>query len=157
MKGMTTCKVCGKEFPLMAEDHYIVQDPRKIGTIANLVNTDKAIEYDAFDCPHCGCQNVMQTRKPIWLPEVCECKEEITEESEEKIEEKTDPEKSIADMREFLIGYCDGRLCINCPLDKKGFICGRGYSFKSDPEAYVYMDDDEIERHYKAVKEAENE
>lgn len=152
MKGMTTCKVCGREFPLTAEEHYIARDPQRVGALANLTNTNKAIEYDAFDCPHCGCQNVMQTIKPIWLPEICEC-DDSTEESEEE----TDPEKSVADMREFLIGYCNGRWCTNCPLDKKGFICGRGYSFQSDPGAYGYMGDDEIERHYKAVKEAENE
>lgn len=85
MKGITTCKVCGRDFPLMAEEHYIAQDPQKIGTLANLVNTDKATEYDAFNCPHCGCQNVMQVRKPIWMPEICEWDEQ--EESEEDSQE----------------------------------------------------------------------
>lgn len=150
MKGITTCKVCGREFPLMVEDHYIAQDPRKIGAIANFVNTDKAIEYDAFDCPHCGCQNIMQTRKPIWLPEACECKEEFGEETKEE----TDPEKSVADMREFLIGYCEGRSCTNCPLDKSGFLCGRGYSFRASvPGTWGYMSDEQIKRHYEVIKE----
>ncbi len=81
MKGMTTCKICGREFPLMIEEHYIARDPQRVGVLANLANTDKAIEYDAFDCPHCGCQNVMQTRKSLWMPE--ECDEEKTEESED--------------------------------------------------------------------------
>lgn len=70
----------------MAEEHYIAQDPQRVGVLANLANTDKAMEYDAFDCPHCGCQNIMQTRKPLWLPEICECDEE-SEESEEETEE----------------------------------------------------------------------
>lgn len=65
MKGMTTCKVCGRDFALMAEDHYVAQDPQKVGVIANLVSADRAFEFDAFDCPHCGCQNVMQGRKSI--------------------------------------------------------------------------------------------
>ena len=65
MKGMTTCKICGRDFALMAEDHYIAQDPQKVGAIANLVSTDRAFEFDAFDCPHCGCQNIMQGRKPL--------------------------------------------------------------------------------------------
>ena len=83
MKGMTTCKICGRDFPLMTEEHYIARDPQKIGVLANLANTDKAMEYDAFDCPHCGCQNIMQTRKPLWFPEVCEHEEETEEETEE--------------------------------------------------------------------------
>lgn len=69
MKGMTTCKVCGRDFALMIEEHYVAQDPQKVGAIVNLVNTDKAFKYDAFDCPHCGCQNIMQPRKP----EACPC------------------------------------------------------------------------------------
>ena len=82
MKGMTTCKVCGRDFPLIAEEHYIVQDSQKIGMLANLTNTDKAMEYDAFNCPHCGCQNVMQARKPLWMPEVCECDDQEEESKE---------------------------------------------------------------------------
>ena len=67
MKGMTTCKVCGRDFALMVEEHYVVREPQKVGVLANLVNNDVALEYDAFDCPHCGCQNIMQGRKPIHL------------------------------------------------------------------------------------------
>lgn len=84
MKGMTTCKVCGRDFPLMAEEHYIAQDPQRVGVLANLANTDKATEYDVFDCPHCGCQNVMQVRKSIWFPEVCECDEQKEETEEDQ-------------------------------------------------------------------------
>lgn len=81
MKGMTTCKVCGREFPLMIEEHYIARDPLRVGVLANLTNTDKAAEYDAFDCPYCGCQNVMQVRKPLWIPEECDEQEEESEEN----------------------------------------------------------------------------
>lgn len=73
-KGMTTCKVCGRDFPLLAEEHYVAQDPQKVGAIANLVSTDRAFEFDAFDCPHCGCQNVMQERKATLFEEdTCPC------------------------------------------------------------------------------------
>lgn len=82
MKGMTTCKVCERDFPLIYENHYIVRDPQKTGAIANLVNTDVAYEYDAFDCPHCGCQNVMQNRKPLLLPEFPFNDEDEEEENE---------------------------------------------------------------------------
>lgn len=148
MKGATTCKVCGRDFPLIIEEHYVAQDPQKIGVLANLANTDKAIEYDAFDCPHCGCQNVMQTRKPLWLPEICEC-----EEDQEDQDEESDI-KTIADMRKFLINFCEVRHCEGCPLDKRGFLCGRGYTFRSDiPGSFGYLSDEEIKRHYEVVKE----
>lgn len=64
MKGMTTCKICGRDFPLLAEEHYIVRGiEKKANLIGALTLQDEAIQYDAFDCPHCGCQNVMQERK----------------------------------------------------------------------------------------------
>lgn len=156
MKGMTACKICGQDFPLMTEEHYIAQDPRKIGALANLANTDKAIEYDAFDCPHCGCQNIMQIRKPLWMPETCECDVE-SEESEEKTDQKEEPKetnKSINDMRQFLVSFCEARHCEGCPLDKRGFLCGRGYTFRSDtPGSIGYLSDEQIKRHYEVVKE----
>lgn len=81
MKGMVTCKVCERDFPLMAEEHYVVRDPQRVGVLANLANTDKAMKYDAFDCPHCGCQNVMQGRKPVYLGEdTCPCNYGICDE-----------------------------------------------------------------------------
>lgn len=84
MKGMTTCKICGRDFPLIAEEHYIAQDPQKVGALANLVSTDIAFEFDAFDCPHCGCQNVMQGRKSALEATVfTEYKNEDEEEEEE--------------------------------------------------------------------------
>ena len=75
MKGMTTCKVCGRDFPLMAEEHYVARDGEKKGVIAAFSVQEEGAWYDAFDCPHCGCQNIMQGRKFT----VCE-DEEIEEE-----------------------------------------------------------------------------
>lgn len=81
MKGMTTCKVCGRDFPLMAEEHYIVRDSEKKGVIAALSVQEEGAQYDAFDCPHCGCQNIMQGRKLA----VCEnCEDAEIEEEEEE-------------------------------------------------------------------------
>lgn len=53
---------------MLFEEHYVAEDPQKVGAFANLMNTDKAYEYDAIDCPHCGCQNVLQPRKPASIP-----------------------------------------------------------------------------------------
>lgn len=59
---LATCNVCGAEFPLGREDHYIVRDEGTTG-LALVVGGPEETLYDAFDCPLCGCQNVMQERK----------------------------------------------------------------------------------------------
>ena len=61
------CRVCGKEFELSVTKHYISRDEEveRCG-IASIVgnNTEKEVKlYDTFDCPICGCQNVVQERK----------------------------------------------------------------------------------------------
>lgn len=76
MKGMTTCIVCGRDFPLMAEEHYVARDGEKKGVIAALSVQEEGVQYDAFDCPHCGCQNIMQSRK-LAVCEYVEIEEEV--------------------------------------------------------------------------------
>lgn len=92
-KGMTTCKVCGRDFALMAEDHYVVRDAEKMGVLPALSGQKESNRYDAFDCPHCGCQNVMQMRKidvdaDAEEPDGCvDCEYEDRAEDEEPCEE----------------------------------------------------------------------
>ena len=61
IKGMATCRVCGREFPLIIEEHYISKEPGKTGFAAIAVGTAPML-WDSFDCPHCGCQNNIQPR-----------------------------------------------------------------------------------------------
>ena len=104
------CKVCGKEFELKVDNHYIARDEAVIRTgISSIIGLDNEGKlYDTFDCPVCGCQNIMQERKRIFvtkedvdelqaMPEcfgeydemcqICDvmeaCKRKETEESEE--------------------------------------------------------------------------
>lgn len=84
-KGMIECKVCHREFALVEEDHYVAHDPEPIGSLATLTCKDPAYQYDAIDCPHCGCQNLLQNRKP----EVCPCEYGVCDECEEE-EESSD-------------------------------------------------------------------
>ena len=74
---MIKCKICGCEFPLIINDHYIARDNSKTGFAAALQANDEAKIYDAFDCPHCGCQVVAQERKRLYA-----VYEETTEEVE---------------------------------------------------------------------------
>lgn len=113
MKGMTTCKVCGRDFALMAEDHYIAQDPQKVGAIANLVSTDRAFEFDAFDCPHCGCQNVMQGIKPVYLgQDICPCDHDICDECDHVGETPTDHDGCQGCKYDGLT--CEEEPCVTC-------------------------------------------
>ena len=64
IKGMTTCKVCGRNFPLLAEEHYVSKEAGKVG-IAAIAGGLAPILWDSFDCPHCGCQNRMQQRNRL--------------------------------------------------------------------------------------------
>lgn len=59
---MYKCKVCNKEFELQKEGHYIARDIGKTGLSALAGGSEEEL-YDTFDCPHCGCQNIMQKRK----------------------------------------------------------------------------------------------
>lgn len=51
------CKVCGHEFELNKENRYTsIREENQLitGTIFR--------EYDCFDCPKCGCQNMVNER-----------------------------------------------------------------------------------------------
>lgn len=72
IKGMYTCDVCGRDFPLIAEERYTVRGTEKSG-IATAISFEEADRYDAFDCPHCGCQNVVNLRLRELEPEGGDC------------------------------------------------------------------------------------
>ena len=61
--GMRECQVCGRPFPLVAEGHYVARDCDYVGIGAVLGSGREPMLYDAIDCPHCGCQNVMRKRR----------------------------------------------------------------------------------------------
>lgn len=146
-KGIHECAVCHREFALIAEDHYIAVDPQPTGITA-LANSTVYI-YDTIDCPHCGCQNVLQKRKPFACPcdyGVCdECNCECVE------NEDDDYEPSVEEMKEFLDDFCNHHTCGNnsdCPLHTSAFKCGHGKYFTNG------MSDEEVIAAYKVAKEA---
>ena len=65
--GLTTCTVCGRDFALIAEERYTARDDEKSG-LTVVVSDSESKLYDAFDCPHCGCQNIVQGRKRLYNP-----------------------------------------------------------------------------------------
>lgn len=64
VEGMTTCKICGRDFPLIVERRYTARGSAKPEIVVAFAGIEENL-YDAFDCPHCGCQNTMQPRKRI--------------------------------------------------------------------------------------------
>lgn len=56
---MLKCKVCRKWFKLKTEDRYdIVKSQTVIGALMEV-----PVVYEAFDCPKCGCQNIVNVRE----------------------------------------------------------------------------------------------
>lgn len=49
------CKICGKDFELKKENRYVVKNVSVSGLFTRNV-------YESFDCPYCGCQNVVNER-----------------------------------------------------------------------------------------------
>ena len=67
---MLKCKICSFSFMPMIDGHYIATDggvgftiSHSSGVSASVSNDNHKHFYDAFDCPHCGCQVIAQERK----------------------------------------------------------------------------------------------
>lgn len=55
------CKVCGGQILLSRAFHYVARDIENTG-LSSLSGKEPEL-YDAFDCPICGSQNIVNTRK----------------------------------------------------------------------------------------------
>lgn len=53
------CKVCKRRFVANKNDKYLVQKDR---SIFDAIMT-APVTYEAFDCPKCGCQNIVNVRE----------------------------------------------------------------------------------------------
>lgn len=63
------CKVCGSEYELAIESHYISRDVTITG-LAAMAKKEEEKLFDTFDCPVCGCQDVIQERKRPYSDEL---------------------------------------------------------------------------------------
>lgn len=69
--GLHTCKVCGRDFPLIAENNYVVRENGRRG-LQTVVSDYEEKMFNAFDCPHCGCQNVVAVfMRPVTIDDFC--------------------------------------------------------------------------------------
>ena len=127
---MYKCKICGKEFELQKGEHYVTRDASQSGIAKVIVSTEEKI-YDTFDCPHCGCQNVMQERKrnysfAVAVAEEEECSDEndwLAEIEDEK--EECNDKEDCSDEREVPTtpccygGYDDSTACLACECQEE--------------------------------------
>lgn len=52
---MYKCKVCGRKFRLLAKNRYeVMRIPTPLKGLL-----EETVYFNAFDCPHCGCQNIL--------------------------------------------------------------------------------------------------
>lgn len=54
------CKVCKRYFRLKKEDKY---DVEKVKSIMGRMALENQQVYECFDCPKCGCQNIVNIRE----------------------------------------------------------------------------------------------
>lgn len=67
------CKICGVDLILTKDNHYtafVERDGFSSPFVIGAHRPDrKLVLYDCFDCPACGCQNIIQERKYTFDPE----------------------------------------------------------------------------------------
>lgn len=63
---MKKCNVCGRRFRLLAKNRYeVVKNP--VGLKCLIEDT---VYYNAFDCPHCGCQNIVGITEKVNIRDI---------------------------------------------------------------------------------------
>lgn len=60
---MFRCKTCGQGFKLKKENKYL-------SASANAIFGNLTL-HECFDCPICGCQNIVGSREQIYTPDLC--------------------------------------------------------------------------------------
>lgn len=111
------CKICGKDFELKLENHYVSRDNEAHG-IVNIIKNEEENIFDTFDCPYCGCQNIIQQRKrpafvgSDYIGEIDDGYVEGVEEETEEEQEETE-EESGGESTENMIN-CSHYHCTDC-------------------------------------------
>lgn len=72
------CKVCKSYYKAKKENRYEVIESK--GVLSAIAAPAKV--FEAFDCPKCGCQNIVNIRETGSLPEYTQNKESETNEND---------------------------------------------------------------------------
>lgn len=74
---MRKCSVCGRRFRLLAKNRYeVVKKPVGLNCL-----TEDTVYYNAFDCPHCGCQNIVGVLEKVIVKDI---EDEVQPQAESK-------------------------------------------------------------------------
>lgn len=153
---MYKCKVCGKEFELQKEEHYITRDVTRVGLTVIIGGSEEEL-YDTFDCPHCGCQNVMQGRKRDYVPrpvleeakeEECSDEDDWLAEVEENDDATVAAEEVYAGMYAAERSKCFGQhesdvTCLSCDEEEECLAETERSQNTNDSNVDVAADEDE--------------
>jgi len=60
---MLECKICSLKWRPKKDERYTSEDSTETGITAAFKSTTRPDQFDTFDCPDCGCQNIAQVRK----------------------------------------------------------------------------------------------
>lgn len=119
------CNVCGRDFDLLKSLHYISRNGEVVlSGLSALAGSkeDESTIYDSFDCPFCGCQNIIQERKRVSFDEISNIQEIIDSSIAKQIEESIDGNVS-ADFVKTL-PTINSEFCCGCH-EFDGFGCDR--------------------------------
>lgn len=61
-ESLLKCGVCGTLFRPSLQTHYVARNAETTG-VSTIMAKQEATLYDAYDCPECGCQYIVQERK----------------------------------------------------------------------------------------------
>lgn len=63
---MRKCSVCGRRFRLLAKNRYeVAKSPVGLNCL-----TQGTVYYNAFNCPHCGCQNIVGVLEKVNVKDI---------------------------------------------------------------------------------------
>ena len=139
------CNVCGRDFELLKSLHYISRNGEVVlSGLSALAGSkeDESTIYDSFDCPFCGCQNIIQERKRISFDEISNIQEIIDFSIAKQIEQSIDKNTSADSVKEWSVvnsEFCcgchefDGFGCDRSPM-KNCLKCERCANFNHDTE-----------------------
>lgn len=92
MVKVRLCEGCGRLLMLDKEHHKVVRDDVETG-LCTIGRSNEPIQYDAFDCDFCGCQNIVGERKrDVYQGENVLSDKDTTEESEPQDGQISSPE-----------------------------------------------------------------
>ena len=74
---MRKCNVCGRRFRLLAKNRYEVV--RELTPSGFNIFARGTVYYNAFDCPHCGCQNIVGVLEKVNEIGRASCRERVLE------------------------------------------------------------------------------